>query len=154
MTRTRNDVWNVTRAEGDWPAVLVAYERAVGLLRALDPPTGPPTNPLGWRFLAAMHGFARQNGQPDMSNPLWNNCQHGSWYFLPWHRMYLLTFESIIQDVLGDDEWSLPYWFALDPDDAGRAVLPPAFRDDTAALHTDQRSSSVNSGIPLPDLSP
>jgi len=153
MTRTREDVWTLTEAEGDWPAVLVAYERAVGLLRALDPPTGPPSNPLGWRFLAAIHGLAAPNGDPDTSNALWSNCQHGSWYFLPWHRMYLMAFELIVQDALGDEDWSLPYWYAIDPDDAGKAVLPPAFRDQSRQLYTDQRSIPANGGSPLPDLS-
>ncbi|WP_081216656.1 tyrosinase family protein [Pseudoalteromonas luteoviolacea] len=44
----------------------------------------------------------------------WQQCQHGSWYFLPWHRMYLYFFERIvsktIQDLGGPDDWTLPYW--------------------------------------------
>jgi tyrosinase len=154
MTRTRQDVWSLTRAEGDWPAVLVDYDRAVGLLRKRDPAQGPPSDPLGWRFLAAMHGLARPNGAPDTSNPLWCNCQHGSWYFLAWHRMYLMAFELAVQDVLGDDGWSLPYWYAIDPDDAATSVLPPAFRDTTRNLYTKKRSVPANGGDPLPDLSP
>jgi tyrosinase len=156
MTRIRRDVWTETQAEGDWPAVLVAYERAVGLLRAADPPQGAPTNPLGWSFLAAIHGREAANGGPDTSNTLWSNCQHGSWYFLPWHRMYLLAFEQIIQHFLEDDDWSLPYWYAIDPDDPTKAVLPPAFRDTQAGnnLYTDKRSLVSNGGDPLPDLGP
>ena len=68
--------------------------------------------------------------------------------------MYLLAFELAIQHALEDDEWSLPYWYRLDPDDAGKAVLPPAFRDQRAThLYTEQRSVPANSGDPLPDLS-
>ena len=154
-TRTRMDVSNRTNAEGTWPEVLVAYEEAVGRLRALDPPTGRPTNPRGWRFLAAIHGRATPVGTADTSNPLWSTCQHGSWYFLPWHRMYLCAFELIVQDVLGDDTWSLPYWYALDPDDRTKAVLPPAFRDPEPGnnLRTDRRSVLANSGRPLPNRS-
>ena len=155
MTRTRKDVWTLTRAEGDWPAALVAYEQAVRTLRARDPAGGRPTDPLGWRFLAAIHGLAGPNGQPDTSDALWSQCQHESWFFLPWHRMYLLAFELAIQDALNDDSWSLPYWYALDPDDLSQAVLPPAFRDAGAGLHTPMRSSVANSGAPLyplPDL--
>ena len=154
-TRTRMDVWNLTNDEGDWPEVLVAYEEAVGRLRALDPPTGRPTNQRGWRFLAAIHGRATAAGTADTSNPLWSKCQHGSWYFLPWHRMYLLAFELIVQDILEDDTWSLPYWYALDPDDRSKAVLPPAFRDQTQPnnLRTDRRSVLANSGRPLPNRS-
>jgi tyrosinase len=152
VTRTREDVWTLTRAEGDWPAVLVAYERAVRLLRERDPETGPPSNPLGWRFLAAIHGIQAADGTADTSNDLWSNCQHGSWYFLAWHRMYLRAFELIVQHALGDDDWSLPYWYAIDPDDAEKSILPPAFRDASGSLFTDRRSVPANGGDPLPDL--
>lgn len=155
MTRTRTDVWEATDAEGPWPAVLTAYEQAVGLMRSLDPPTGPPTKMVSWQFMAAIHGRARSNGQPDTGDALWNNCQHGSWFFLAWHRMYLLAFEAIIQSNLGDDTWSLPYWFSVDPDDPDTSILPPAFRDTKPGnnLFTQRRSLPANGGQPLPDLS-
>jgi tyrosinase len=154
VARIRKDVWNLTRDEGDWPKDLVAYERAVGLMRAADPPTGRPTNPLGWAYLAAIHGRAGVGGAADTSDPLWCTCQHGSWYFLPWHRMYLMAFELAVQDVLADPDWSLPYWYAVNPDDAGMAVLPPAFRDRTVGndLFTMRRSRRMNAGAALPDL--
>ena len=152
MARTRVDVWKATRDEGDWPAVLDAYERAIGTMRGLDVPDQEPSDPLGWRFQAAIHGLADANGNPDTSNPSWCNCQHGSWFFLPWHRMYLAAFERIIQFHLEDDQWSLPYWYSIDPDDPGKAVLPPAFRDMTRNdnnLQTDERSTDAKSGRPF-----
>lgn len=152
MTRTRADVWNSTRTEGDWPAVLKAYEQAVGMMRDLDPPTGRPSNPLGWRFQAAIHGLEDPNGGPDLSNDLWCNCQHGSWYFLPWHRMYLAAFERIIQHLLEDESWSLPYWYSIDPDDPGKAALPPAFLDLSLGdnnLQTEERSQTAKAGLPF-----
>ena len=152
MTRTRRDVWTATRAEGDWPAVLVAYERAVRSLRQRDPETGPPSNPLGWRYLAAIHGIRGRNGAADTSDPLWSNCQHGSWYFLAWHRMYLRAFELIIQNALGDDEWSLPYWYAIQPGDADASILPPAFLDESKSLYTEHRSVTAKAGGGMPDL--
>jgi len=153
----RMDVWNRTREEGDWPLVLQAYEKAVGIMRSLDPPNGKPENPLGWRFQAAMHGIATPESPPgkpvdDTSNKLWCNCQHGSWFFLPWHRMYLAAFECIVQYFLEDKEWSLPYWSAIDPKDPAKAVVPPAFLDRTRPdnnLQTDQRSQIVKTGQPF-----
>ena len=155
MTRTRADVWTQTAAEGIWPQALVSYAQAVNMMRALDPPAGQPTNRLSWQFQAAMHGRATPSGDTDRGDPLWNNCQHGSWYFLPWHRMYLAAFEAIVQHVLQDDEWSLPYWYSLDPDRPASAVLPPAFREasPTNALFTENRSLLANGGDPLPDVS-
>ena len=155
MTRTRMDVWSLTRAEGDWPATLAAYEQAVGRLRQLDPAAGRPQNAVSWRFQAAIHGIATETGEIDTSHPLWCTCQHGSWFFLPWHRMYLCAFEAIAQDILEDASWSLPYWYAFDPDDPTTSVLPPAFRDTSRPdnnLFTENRSVLTNSGQPLPDL--
>jgi hypothetical protein len=36
--------------------------------------------------------------------------QHGTWRFLPWHRMQLLQFERIIAQLTGDHAFALPYW--------------------------------------------
>jgi tyrosinase len=156
MGRKRMDVWNITRKEGDWPEALQGYERAVGILKGRDPSTGKPDNPLGWRFQAAMHGISASPGGLNTSNPLWSNCQHGSWFFLPWHRMYLLAFEMIIQDALEDESWSLPYWYAIDPDNPANSVLPPAFRDTSRPqndLFVAERSQLSNGGRRLPNLS-
>jgi tyrosinase len=153
--RTRKDVWALTNAAGDWPQELTTYRSAVAAMRELDPAgNGKPTDPLSWTFQAAIHGRNRPNGTPDTSNSFWSNCQHGSWFFLAWHRMYLAAFERIVQHFLDDDEWSLPYWYAIDPDDESKAVLPPAFRDQSPGndLFTTMRSVPANSGDPL--LSP
>jgi tyrosinase len=76
------DVWTRTDAEGTWPDVLVAYAHAVEAMRALDPATGKPSNPLSWQFRAAMHGRATRTGSADRSNSPWSRCQQGSWFFL------------------------------------------------------------------------
>jgi tyrosinase len=143
----------VASANGDWPEVLAAYERAVTAMQDLDPPApqAVPTSELGWRYQAAIHGRARADGTPDTSDPAWNQCRHGSWFFLPWHRMYLAAFEQIVQHHLTDPSWRLPYWYAMDPDDPDGARLPPAFveaRPDNA-LYTEHRSLLANGGHPV-----
>lgn len=150
MDRVRRNVARITR-DGDWPETLVAYERAVGLMRAADPGPGRPTEPTGWRYQAAIHGLAGPDGRPDTSDPIWSSCQHGSWFFLPWHRMYLAAFERIVQHHLGDDGWSLPYWYAIDPERPRRGVLPAAFRENRSDndLFTTQRSRRANRGKPF-----
>ena len=70
----------------------------------------------------------------------WNECQHASWYFLPWHRMYLYYFERIVRAAAlaagAPDDWALPYW---NYDRAFPAnTLPPAFRAPDAARRRGQ----------------
>src|SRR5580704_17465896 len=44
----------------------------------------------------------------------WDQCQHQSGYFLPWHRGYLVAFEAIVRASIvkqgGPATWALPYW--------------------------------------------
>ena len=105
-----------------------------------------------WWFFAAMHGtsltFAGVPPSIDWANltanpsvpitPMpssaivinyWNQCQHQSWYFLPWHRGYLFAVEEHLRSIViqkgGPDSWSLPYWNYLGSGSQFR--LPPAF---------------------------
>ena len=56
----------------------------------------------------------------------WDQCQHGSWYFPPWHRGYLLALEAQIRAAVvahgGPKDWALPYW-----DYISQPNIPPAF---------------------------
>jgi tyrosinase len=105
----------------------------------------PIANSNSWQFLAAMHGFDNDYWidigiLPPGTNPpagltdntYGNQCQHGSWYFLPWHRAYLFAFEQIVaatvKKATGDD-WTLPYWNYL-ADGADAQKIPRAFLED------------------------
>jgi hypothetical protein len=56
---------------------------------------------------------------------VFNQCPHGNWWFLPWHRAYLFYFERILQWAAEDPTLTLPYWNYSDPD---QRELPVAFR--------------------------
>lgn len=133
MSFTRSNVWELG---GDWADPILWYARGVAAMkaRALAEPTS-------WRFYGAIHGLDPQLwqllGYLSPSDPLpdtalvrrfWKQCQHGSWYFLPWHRGYLLAFEANIRaEVIklgGPTDWALPYWNYFKPD---QFQLPPAF---------------------------
>jgi hypothetical protein len=113
----------------------------------------PQTDPRSWRFQANIHGdFA--------SNPAWNQCQHGSFFFLSWHRMYIYFFEQILRAASGDPNLALPYWRWNDPDPTKRA-LPIAFRRPANAsnpLYEPRRAPArptlgmpaINDGAQLP----
>lgn len=70
-------------------------------------------------------------------NGFWNQCQHATWYFLPWHRGYLLGIESVLREIIvdqlnGPKDWALPYWDYNDKNywiDDEKIRIPSAFTD-------------------------
>lgn len=119
MAYVRRDVWKLGTG---WSDTLLWYARGVGVLQQR-----PITDRTSWRFLAAIHGINvplwqqagylragdRMPPQSDQDS-YWNQCQHQSWYFLPWHRGYLASFEQIVRAAIvslgGPKDWALPYW--------------------------------------------
>lgn len=99
----------------EWDPVILDYARAVALMQ-----DRPLLSPSSWRWQAAVHGFhdgllePGEDPDPALVEDFWNQCQHGSWYFLPWHRGYLSAFEAIVRDAVletgGSEDWALPYW--------------------------------------------
>lgn len=159
MTYTRKNVWELG---GDWAAPILWYARGVKAmkLRALNEPTG-------WRFYGAIHGIDpglwKQLGYLSPADPMpsgpvsktyWKQCQHGSWYFLPWHRGYLLAFEAVVRDAViklgGPSDWALPYWNYFK---SNQDRLPPAFASadwpdghGDNPLYVEQRYGPKNDG--------
>ena len=84
--RTRANVAGMT---SDHPT-LAAYRTAVREMKNL-----PESDPRNWRRQAQIH---------------FDGCPHGNWFFLPWHRQYVLEFEQICRDLSGDPDFALPYW--------------------------------------------
>jgi len=119
MAHVRRDVWKLGSG---WSDTLLWYARGVGVLQQR-----PITDRTSWRFLAAIHGINvplwqsagylrpgdRLPPKPDQDT-YWDQCQHQSWYFLPWHRGYLASFEQIVRAAIvglgGPQDWALPYW--------------------------------------------
>ncbi len=157
--RIRRDV--NTLPPGD--TTLFWYEKAIQRMRSL-----PLNNSRSWRYQAAIHDYP-QKGDPDRAVPpfaergdvlpsdgdqgtFWRQCQHGAWFFLPWHRMYLHFFEKIVArhivDLGGPQNWALPYWNYSASENASR--FPERFRipadNKTNALFTDKRLPAVNAG--------
>jgi tyrosinase len=105
--------------------MLKKYAKAVELMMAL-----PASNPLSWTFQWYTHAVptnttkaaaitsifgAGASPQKALAQAMWNTCQAhfnaaDEPYFLPWHRMYVCFFESIIRAVLKDKTFTLPYW--------------------------------------------
>jgi tyrosinase len=124
------------------PRRLASLRKGVKKMRGLG-----PRDPRSWAFQANMHWRplwpvyvyrqaaeskdpARQLFRDDPGfapDPdVFNQCPHGNWWFLPWHRAYLYYFERILRWAAEDPELALPYWDYTDPN---QRELPQAFRD-------------------------
>jgi tyrosinase len=80
-------------------------------------------------------------------------CEHGSYFFLAWHRMYLYYFERIIRKYSRDPNFSMPYWDYGSPREH---AVPAAFLVAKLDGGKDNplftpRSLSANSGTALPE---
>jgi tyrosinase len=152
----RNNAWN---NGGDFSNFdLLWYAKGVGAMmsRALN-------DPASWWFYAAIHGeYVNPNtawyppspefpgwgfitSPPSVpTSPLpdqatqdlyWDQCQHGSWYFFPWHRGYLMALEAQLrQDIIslgGPANWALPYWNYFGGTNGNQYQMPPAFAAQT-----------------------
>ncbi len=99
-------------------------------------------NATSWAYQANMHGVP-----PGTTlRPGWATCDHGTWFFLPWHRMYVYWLEQILRQASGDPNFALPYWNYADP---AQRLLPPIFRqpaDSSNPLYEANRRSGINSG--------
>ncbi len=114
VVRTRKNVatLGLPGDDLDW------YAKAVAALQSQ-----PLTNPTGWRYMAAVHGYPGPQQDPFAvagealpsgadQRRFWNQCQHSTSLFLPWHRGYLACFEEIVADAVvklgGPAGWALP----------------------------------------------
>jgi len=151
--RVRRDVQSLIAEGPSGMKVLEDYAKAIEAMRAIDDdPDTDPEDPRSWRFQAAIHGFAGQT--PTLTDPRgWSSCRHNSWFFLPWHRVYLHYFERMIQLHLEDPSWALPYWDYTKVGDESAQTIPEPFRTPGSALHTELREPAFNDATdpaPLP----
>ena len=152
----RRDIWSLEQ-EQPWHPVTLAYALAIGEMKRRS--SVDPADPTGWTYQTQVHGQRPPPGD------VWRDqCQHSTWFFLPWHRMYLFWFEqtvrSIVQglapiDAATKETWALPYWNYTDPRPSTAPpplldTLPAAYRSrllpsgETNQLFVAQRDPAVN----------
>lgn len=130
---------DINSLDPDGPEI-AAYKRAIRVMKAR-----PASDPRSWTYQAAIHG---SNDRPEQR--AWNNCQHQSYFFLSWHRMYLYYFERIVREASGDSTFVIPYWNYTDP---AYRYLPAPFRipsDASNPLYVFNRNEGINDGFELP----
>jgi len=109
VMRQRRSIYD-RRAEADLDALALGMER----MRGFDAESRqPPYHPLSWRRQIWHHAQVRR----------WRH--HGTWRFLPWHRMQLVAFEQIIAALSGRRDFAMPFWDWQDND----GVYPTLFSD-------------------------
>lgn len=102
----RRSVASLRRHDPD--DVLPTFREAIRRLREL-----PASDPRNLDDLVAIHGTRQR----------FEDCEHGNWAFLPWHRAYLHCFEELCRDVTGNEAFAVPYWNWVE-----RPRLPGVFR--------------------------
>jgi tyrosinase len=154
--KERKNVYNLPTGD----KTLEWYAKAVSKMK-----TRPATDPTSWYYQAAIHGFRASNPYwknvgtlpPQAERDMyWERCQHQSWFFLPWHRMYLAYFEQIvvktIVDLGGPADWALPFWDYSDTSNPQRLNIPSAFTSpaqDSNSLWMPNRNNTVNAADTL-----
>jgi tyrosinase len=84
--RLRRDVQSLSTSD----PFFAKYAEAVQKMHQL-----PASDPRNWRNQALIHI---------------NHCPHGVQDFVHWHRHYILNFEAICGQLIGDPNFSLAYW--------------------------------------------
>ena len=151
----RRDIWELSEPN-PWHPVIEWYARAITAMQRRDGTTF--SDPTSWRYLAAVHGTSLPRSRWPRG-ATWNECQHSSWFFLPWHRIFLHYFERVVRqtvvDLGGPNDWALPYWDYSDSRRRNVRSLPPAFRQtrmpsgDPNPLFVRERDRDVNGGAEL-----
>jgi tyrosinase len=74
---------------------IATYRDFVGIMRAK-----PQTDKVSWLGFASQHGTAEE----------FVYCPHGDWYFLPWHRSFVLMYEKAAAALTHNTGFAMPYW--------------------------------------------
>lgn len=82
----------------------------------------------GARYDAAFAGVTDMTPPDAIAAAVWDQCQHGTDYFFPWHRLYLKYFEQVLQHAANDPSLRLPYW---DYTDVAQLGMPAEFTTPT-----------------------
>jgi tyrosinase len=163
---TRRAAWR-DGAEDGWHDDFIWYAAAIHRMKALTPGLDdflqifnealpqdfPPAlvaqmvaiarqwgDPMSLGYQSQVHGtvvpkqsWPRHRGRP----ALWQECAHNHWFFLPWHRAYLIEFEAVVREHIRQlggpaDDWALPYWNYSDhAKDQRRLGMPLPLRGET-----------------------
>ncbi|CAH9130961.1 unnamed protein product [Cuscuta epithymum] len=75
---------------------------------------------------------------------------HNSWLFFPFHRWYLYFHERILQSLINDPTFTLPYW---NWDNPAGMFIPEIFDNPSSSLYDDGKRDTINTKDYVVDLS-
>jgi tyrosinase len=145
-------------------ADLVKYAKAVGIMMGL-----PASDARSWTYQWYIHSVPNDRTKASelqrlyptagagraLAAETWSTCRShfggmNADDFLPWHRMYLMCFETTLRSILNDPTFCLPYWNYLNP---AQRALPAAFRAQAhpqfGVLYRTSRNSGPNGGAAI-----
>ena len=111
--------------------ILQTWRDGVRLLKAAS-------GNISWANFAAIHG-----NQDDF-----NLCPHGNWYFLPWHRAYLLMYERAVRKLTGNDDFAMPYWDWTQDRQMPQAYTQKMINGQPNPLFEAQRDATPTDALP------
>lgn len=152
-------------------ADLLALRDAIKIMREK-----PCTDPLSWYYQGAIHLLPDSVSEnpfcPEYVNrgeilavdgpklPGWYQCTHleltlqEEYHFLVWHRFYIWYFEKIIRELSGKEDFALPYWNYVNPQER---AMPEVFwnpgNQAENPLYEPARWAYLNEGNPFPEQS-
>lgn len=111
---------------------LSTYRDFVGLMQKKD-----QSQRVSWLGFSLPHGQYR--------GP-YKYCPHGDWYFLPWHRAYMMMYENAARTLTGNDDFAIPYWDWTEQRTMPEAFADPMYKGKANPLYVPNRNR-----IDLPD---
>lgn len=132
--RTRRSLTNMPLDDPD----ISTYRDFVGLMKSKDQNTA-----VSWL------GFSLQHGA---FNGPFKYCPHGDWYFLPWHRTYVMMYETAAQELVGNKDFAMPYWNWTEVRMMPEAFANPVYKGKPNPLYVPNRNPLTGANALTDDI--
>jgi tyrosinase len=114
--------------------IVEAYRDFVGMMKAK-----PAADPVSWIGFSNVHGTTAGG---------FNKCPHGNWYFVPWHRAYLVMYEQMCRNLTGFADFAMPYWDWTADRQMPAAFTDPMWQGNPNPLFEPSRTMSPTASLP------
>lgn len=116
---------------------LSAYRDFVGIMLGYD-----QSKLVSWLGYSLQHGTYGGG---------YKYCPHGDWYFLPWHREYVVMYEKAVRALTSHPQFAMPYWDWTADRNFPAAFSDPTYNGKPNPLYVSTRTLNNKAHWPLPD---